>query len=650
MDNLAEWLTTLPEHLVATLYKGLGGQPGRVPNQERMIQLSVRAIAQGSRLVSLLKQLHERDRKALTVLLQCGGVAYSDEFLRELGLTLGGRESEWKRTMNALAQRGLVMASDEQDGAFFYIVPPPLVDGLLAELEPEMALPTFDHEDMRVLDHEPFQPPLDFSITSLATYLGQRSIRLTQRHDIYHHHRDEMDQFFAQLWESDSDLFRFHLNFLMMHQMVELRGEYLSLNRDVMEEWLQLETEDQRDLIFHALDEQFEMAEWVLWAVNTASGDWVAERPMVALYRHWKRGKDWRDRYVRGVYGSPRTHERDSFSFAPLVRCGLLEMGQWGQEKFYRLSNRGDALLNPPEDDGFRQFYLTPSFEMMAPAGLAPVLLFRMGELAELVGCDRANTYRITQLSIEAALENGWRREDVLQFLRENSQIGLPENVEATLKDWIGNRGDVEFHDLLMVTVHRSQIRRFEGNKRIKPFLLHRFAPGMYAVDRSKKDEIMPVLADVGFTPSSDVRSYPGDPEQAEARAALHKILGTAREATINPTTAGGSDLIDASKLRPVPGSKGASKRRRSAKDAQPPLVNATEARSIIDMAMATDQHVEMVYMAKNGVRIACVVQPQRLAIKGTSTVLVGLDCGEQERRSYVLDRVERLRLHEESA
>jgi hypothetical protein len=90
-------------------------------------------------------------------------------------------------------------------------------------------------------------------------------------------------------------------------------------------------------------------------------------------------------------------------------------------------------------------------------------MFFRIGELAELTGCDRANTYRITELSIEKAMERGWRRDDTLQFLRDNSQIGLPENVENTLKGWIGHRGDVEFHDLMVLTVHRSQIKRFEA-------------------------------------------------------------------------------------------------------------------------------------------------------------------------------------------
>ena len=54
-----------------------------------------------------------------------------------------------------------------------------------------------------------------------------------------------------------------------------------------------------------------------------------------------------------------------------------------------------------------------------------------------------------------------------------------------------------------------------------------------------------------------------------------------------------------------------------------------------------------MVYLAKNGQRLRCVVQPQRLAFKADAPVLVGLDRGEDERRTFVLERMERLRLLE---
>ena len=647
LDDLSAYLERMPEPLVSSLYKGLGGQPGRVASKDRMIQLATRAIAQGNRLGALLKQVPERDRKALAALLQAGGLAHADEFHRELALSFGGHDRDWHRTMLMLANRGLVVASPEQDGQFFYVVPELLVDSLLAELSDELSLPVFAHPDVRIMDHRPFCPPLEFSITSLATYIDQNGPRLTQRHEIHRHDQEAMDEFFSQIWEPDSELFSFHLQFLMMHGMVELRGEYLALNRDVMEEWLQLEAEDQRDLLFRALDKRQAMAEWVLWAVHAATREqpdsWVAERPLVALYRRWRRGEDWRERYQRGMYASARTSERESFSFSPLVRSGILEMGQWGQEKFYRLSPRGKHLLEPSEDDGFQQFYLTPSFEIMAPAGLAPILLFRIGELAELVGCDRANTYKINELSIERALERGWRRDDVLQFLRDNSQIGLPDNVESTLKGWIGHRGDVEFHDLMLMTVHRSQIRRLEGNKRVKPYLLHRFAPGMYAVDPRRRDEIVAVLEENGFAPAKDVRSYPGDPEQVEARRALRKMVAEAREAAVDPAVRGVS-LIPPEQFGPVPGTRTAGA---AVEPDQPPQVTAAEVRQIIDRAMSRDLDLEMVYLARNGQRLSLRVQPERIAFKADAPVLVGLDRDEDAHRSFLLDRIERLRVLE---
>jgi hypothetical protein len=650
LDNVGTWLRRLPESLTGNLYRGLGGQPNRVTSYDRMIQLIVRALAQGGRVGALVRSLHERDRKALAALLQVGGLAHAEEFHRDLTLAFGGNERDWKRSMTALGERGLVVATNEVDGDFFYVLLEPLVDGLVAELGADLAVPAFEHPDVRVIEERPFCPPLAFSITSLATYIDQRAPRLTQRHEIYRNDQEDMDRFFSQLWEADSDLFTFHLDFLMMHGMVELRGEYLSLNRDVLEEWLELEPEDQRDLLFRALDRRFSMGEWVLWAIQQATADtedgWVAERPLVTLYRRWRRGEDWRDRFARGQWRAARTNERDSFSFAPLVRAGVLEMGQWGQEKFYRLSPRGRQLLEPDEDDGFRQFYLTPSFEIMAPAGLAPILLFRIGELANLVGCDRANTYKIDPTQVERALQRGWKRDDVLQFLRDGSQIGLPDNVEQTLKGWIGHRGDVEFHELTLMTVHRSQIKRLEGNRAIKPYLLHRFAPGAYAVDRARIDEIVAVLKDASFDPSGEVRHYPGDPGQVEARQALHKIVAEAREGARDPV-GNTLALVAPEKLAPVPGTRVAEVG--GGEPDLPPKVTEQEARQIIERALVKELDLEMVYVAKTGQRVECLVTPQRMAYKSETPVLVGLDVGENEARSFLLDRIERLRAVEAS-
>ena len=127
LEDLSGYVTQLPENLLHALYRGLGGQPKRVPDHDRLVQLTVRAVAQGNRMGNLLKSMHERERTALATLLQCGGLAHADEFHRELGLSLGGHEREWQKVMITLADKGLLAATATQDGHFFYLVPDPLV-------------------------------------------------------------------------------------------------------------------------------------------------------------------------------------------------------------------------------------------------------------------------------------------------------------------------------------------------------------------------------------------------------------------------------------------------------------------------------------------------------------------------------------------
>ncbi|RME23755.1 MAG: hypothetical protein D6798_12885, partial [Deltaproteobacteria bacterium] len=644
LDELSEYLSRMPEPLVANLYAGMGGQPGRVASRERIIQLTVRAIAQGNRLGLLVKGLHQRDRQALAILLQVGGLAQAEEFHQELILSLGGNDREWKKVMSTLGEKGLVAATPERDGVFFYMVPAPFVEHMIEHLREDLDLPGFEHDDVRVQTETEFCPPLDFTITTLATYIDQHPPRLTQRQEIFKVHKDEMDKFFSQVWAPDSELFSFHIEFLMMHGMVELKGDRLIVNRAVVEEWLNLDPEDQRDLVIAALDKRFPLAEWVLWAIHNVGGQWVPERRLQALYRRWRRGEDWRQRFHKGQWQTPRSSGREAYGFSPLVNTGMLELGIWGQEKFYRLSPRARQLLEPNPEEGFQQFYLTPNFEIMAPAGMAPILFFRIGELAELTSCDRANTYKITEVSIEQALEKGWRRDDILEFLRDNSQIGLPDNVEQTLRGWMGHHGDVEFHDVMLLSVHRSQIRRLETHRKLKPFLLHRFVPGLYAVDRTRLDELNEVLAEAGFSPSSAVRRYPDDPSAIEVRERLLRMVAEARDDREDLVALAHHADAQPEVLEPVPGTGHVSRKRTRRREDLPPRRSPREVRELCDRAIARGQRLKMLYVTRDQQRKLVTVQPERLAINARGQqVLVARDLARQERLSYQVVQIERL-------
>jgi signal recognition particle subunit SEC65 len=643
MDALANYIGELPEQLAVNLYSGLGGQPSRMADKTRMVQLTVRALAQGSRLGTLIKSLHQRDRQALAILVQCGGLGHSTEFIQELVLSLGGNEREWTKVMALLSGKGLVGATEVREGLFFYMIPDPILEHLLPHLHEDLVLPTFDDEDVRVLDERPFCPPIDFSVVTLASYIDQRPPRLTQGHELFKTHKEEMDTFFEQLWEPDSELFSFHIEFLMIQGLVELRGDRLAVNRGVVEEWLHLDPEDRRDLIFSSLERRFAHAEWVLWAIKDVGEDWVPDRPLHALYRRWVRGEDWRARLHKDTWQTARTAERDSYSFAPLVNTGMLELGQWGQEKFYRLSPRARHMLEPQEAEEFSQFYLTPSFEIMAPAGMSPILFFRIGELAELTACDRANTYKISEVRIEQALEKGWRRDDILEFLSENSQIGLPENVDQTLRGWMGHHGDVEFHDLTLMTVHRSQIKRLETHRKLKPFLIHRFVPGMYAVDRSRLEELNAALEEAGFTPNTDHRKYPDDPQQVGARERLLSLVVQAREDREDTLAIAHAADTRPGALHIVPGSVSGGKRKRK-KNELPPRCSPREVREICERACSQKQNLQMLYVARDGQRKLVRVAPERVAVNHAGQqVLVAEDLSRKERLAYQLIQIERL-------
>ncbi|MBT3221093.1 MAG: WYL domain-containing protein, partial [Proteobacteria bacterium] len=147
-----------------------------------------------------------------------------------------------------------------------------------------------------------------------------------------------------------------------------------------------------------------------------------------------------------------------------------------------------------------------------------------------------------------------------------------------------------------------------------------------------------------GFSPGKETRAYPGAPEQVEARQNLHRLVAEAREEAVDPVNRGNA-IAPPEALHPVPGTKVANLMEPA--DDLPPQVSPDEVRGVLDRAMSLDSDVQMVYHAKNGQRLTLLVQPQRLAFKAESPVLVGLDRDEGERRTFVLDRIERLRIVE---
>jgi hypothetical protein len=201
------------------------------------------------------------------------------------------------------------------------------------------------------------------------------------------------------------------------------------------------------------------------------------------------------------------------------------------------------------------------------------------------------------------------------------------------------------------LTVHRSAVRRLESLRELRPWLVHRFAPGLYAVDRNRLSEIRALLLAAGFHPPEALRTYPADEESTEERQRLHFLLAEAREQRNDPQARTHAADTQSVELRAVPGSHlaqslsgGRSGARRKPQGL--PRVDALEAKSLFERAVAEGRWVHMTYMsARDGSRRDVIVIPERLAVnREGGLVAVATDTSNGTRLTWTLSQVERAR------
>jgi len=209
-----------------------------------------------------------------------------------------------------------------------------------------------------------------------------------------------------------------------------------------------------------------------------------------------------------------------------------------------RLSETGrrfleGAPLGESEVAEGMRFYTQPNFEVLAPAGLPLPVVFRVGQIAEFTSVDRMNTYTLTRESVRDALDRGWRRDELLDFLGGDSAMGLPQNVRSTVEDWMGNHGEVEFHDALVLTVRADREAEVVDILRKRRSLAVRLGPGVYAVPREDRDAVLKLLRNKGYEPSPWLRRYDREAPAGEAPTRLRELLARVEGGVVQGTEPG---------------------------------------------------------------------------------------------------------------
>jgi len=373
-----------------------------------------------------------------------------------------------------------------------------------------------------------------FSLVALLTYLAQHNVRVTQQDEIFKKHKEELLEFFTNLWADGprEKLLDWHVDLARELGLVHHRGGFLKIDDLAIEEFLAMTPAQRRDLQVAYFVRKEPLLRWLLdLLAGLEPEEWVAITGLRTQYRRRYMGSVFHRRYVRKSYYLPPSGFYDPDPpLETLQLAGLIETGVNSEDSFLRLSSIGRAFVSA-QGLGMLDFspgvqcIAQPTFQILAPVGMKLDLLWSLGCIAQLQAADRASTYLLTRDSVRQALSRGWRIESMMSFLEDASAVGLPQNVRSTVRDWLGTHGEVEFHDTLVVTCSPDRTAILEGVLKELDLPWEALAATVFAIPREKHEEVLEAMAERGISAGDGVRRHDLADVADNPRGHLHLLL-----------------------------------------------------------------------------------------------------------------------------
>lgn len=193
-----------------------------------------------------------------------------------------------------------------------------------------------------------------------------------------------------------------------------------------------------------------------------------------------------------------------------LILQGLLELGESEDGPACRLTGLGRALLGgrgEAEDVEIeRRCFIQPNFELLVPARLDTVVLWRLEEIADLVKPDWMMVYRISRGSVYRALRMGRQADEILRLLEEHSMAEVPQNVSFSVRDWAATFGRIRFAAAFTLHCDSAALAdELMASRAVRPYVLGRLSPTVLIVDRQKHADLVAALEAEGHMPSPGI-------------------------------------------------------------------------------------------------------------------------------------------------
>ncbi|MEW6397710.1 MAG: helicase-associated domain-containing protein [Bacillota bacterium] len=188
-------------------------------------------------------------------------------------------------------------------------------------------------------------------------------------------------------------------------------------------------------------------------------------------------------------------HKLTALRLTPLGR-DYLEAVFGGAEAFL-------AELLPQDETSF---IVAPNFEVVAPFTLHPRILLQVGTLADLIKADQALLFQINRSSVYQAMKAGMDGEALLAVLGKGSEHPLPQNVEASIREWAAAYGRVwlaRFH--LLRCADPETAAHLKASPRLQPYLAGELTPCDFILREGDLTVLSELLEKEGFLPRAQV-------------------------------------------------------------------------------------------------------------------------------------------------
>ncbi|MBC7340018.1 MAG: helicase-associated domain-containing protein [Firmicutes bacterium] len=155
-------------------------------------------------------------------------------------------------------------------------------------------------------------------------------------------------------------------------------------------------------------------------------------------------------------------------------------------------------------------FIVAPNFEVVAPFNLHPRLLLKLGMLADPIQADQALLFRISRRSVYRGLRRGMDGDSMLAILSQGNGRPLPQNVEASIREWAAAYGQVWVARFHLLRCRDAEVAaRLKASPRMQPFLAGELTPQDLILREGDLRPLQEVLEREGLLPHAQLELAP---------------------------------------------------------------------------------------------------------------------------------------------